>query len=480
MMNNKRQANGVLVFILLAAVANSQAIAYTFTDLGPNVEPKDINNSGIVVGASNTDQYPATAFSWSLNGGFTILDGVSANAVNDEEQIAGITIDGAFITDVNPPEWSGYAAFGINRWGFVSGYQIGENPYRPSSLPYNPAIFNGDTQKWEVYDIARLYPRGTRDGVYADRFILNDITEDGIAVGYKYRYGLAGSSVILIDTNGTINDASDVDYLPVPNGGSASSIIAIKDTDDTIVNYHIVGTTGSNSSAGEYSFAFLYNYNVDQLINLGTLLVNEAEYGLTSSANDINDLSQVVGSSRLITALTSLNDPTKYHAFIWEPAADGSLETGTMTDLNNLVALPEGWILTHATANNDLGDIVGQAVKVLTDGTIEEHGFYLKNETAPEPPPEPNQPPVAVAGADPHSGKAPLTVQFDSTGSSDPEGSPLIYFWDFGDGGISSDANPSHVFSSAGTYQVNLTVTDDQSLQASDTVTIRVRKGKSK
>jgi PKD repeat protein len=51
-----------------------------------------------------------------------------------------------------------------------------------------------------------------------------------------------------------------------------------------------------------------------------------------------------------------------------------------------------------------------------------------------------NQPPVARISANPTSGDAPLKVQFDATGSSDPEGGSLTYAWAFGDGGISSAA----------------------------------------
>ena len=46
-----------------------------------------------------------------------------------------------------------------------------------------------------------------------------------------------------------------------------------------------------------------------------------------------------------------------------------------------------------------------------------------------------NQPPTAVAAATPASGRAPLIVAFSSAGSADPEGRPLTYRWDFGDGG---------------------------------------------
>src|SRR4029453_252698 len=44
-----------------------------------------------------------------------------------------------------------------------------------------------------------------------------------------------------------------------------------------------------------------------------------------------------------------------------------------------------------------------------------------------------NQAPVAVASASPTSGPTPLTVNFSSDGSLDPEGQPLPYAWTFGD-----------------------------------------------
>jgi len=465
MIRNTRHANGffksLLPAALLGVIASTPVLAYELIDLGAYVQPKAINNLGVVVGSSNTDQYPATAFSWSSDSGFTfIAGGVSANAVNDNGQIAGSTIDGAFIDN---RDWSDYGAFGINQGGYLAGYKVGKNLLQPRSLPYNPAIFNGN--KWEVYDIARLYPRGAREDVYADRFILNSINADGFAVGYKYRYGLAGTSAILIDPNVTVNDLSDVVYLPTYGGRAV----------DINNNNMIVGTS-SSTSTGAYSHAFLYDYDGGTLFDLGTLPISDTVSGLTSSAYDINELNQVVGSSRQIETNTSLNDPAKYHAFLWEPAADGSLNAGTMTDLNNLVQLPAGWtLLTRATAINENGDITGVG---LVNGI--EHGFILTNGTISGPPPVENQPPVAVAGADPASGKAPLMVNFSSD-SYDPDVIINSYAWDFMDGSFSAtEANPSHEFTVPGTYQVTLTVTDDQGATASDSITITVRKGKRK
>ena len=51
------------------------------------------------------------------------------------------------------------------------------------------------------------------------------------------------------------------------------------------------------------------------------------------------------------------------------------------------------------------------------------------------------------------SGAAPLTVQFTDKSS----GRPNTWLWDFGDGSTSSQRNPLHTYTSAGTYTVTLT-----------------------
>ena len=71
-----------------------------------------------------------------------------------------------------------------------------------------------------------------------------------------------------------------------------------------------------------------------------------------------------------------------------------------------------------------------------------------------------NLPPVAAAAADQTQGPVPFTVNFSSAGSSDPEGQPLTYSWDFGDGSTSSAANPQHTYTAAGRYTVRLSVSD--------------------
>ncbi|BBZ31538.1 PQQ-dependent sugar dehydrogenase [Mycolicibacterium confluentis] len=73
-----------------------------------------------------------------------------------------------------------------------------------------------------------------------------------------------------------------------------------------------------------------------------------------------------------------------------------------------------------------------------------------------------NRAPTAVITATPNYGATPLEVQFSSGGSKDPEGQPLSYSWDFGDGNTSTDANPTHTYTTKDKYTVILTVTDGE------------------
>jgi len=84
-----------------------------------------------------------------------------------------------------------------------------------------------------------------------------------------------------------------------------------------------------------------------------------------------------------------------------------------------------------------------------------------------------DNPPVATASGDPTSGLAPLTVTFIGTGT-DPEGTPVTYLWNFGDGATSTHQNPTHVFDSVGTYTVKLTVSDENGTTSEDSMIITV------
>lgn len=85
-----------------------------------------------------------------------------------------------------------------------------------------------------------------------------------------------------------------------------------------------------------------------------------------------------------------------------------------------------------------------------------------------------NRSPVAVAEASTDSGPVPLTVHFDATNSSDPDGDALTYEWDLdGDGTPdSTSASPAHTYTAVGVYTVSLIVRDANGGEASASLII--------
>jgi PKD repeat protein len=113
-------------------------------------------------------------------------------------------------------------------------------------------------------------------------------------------------------------------------------------------------------------------------------------------------------------------------------------------------------------ANHDLqGNSSGTTIQVNKDGSI----------LNPGPPPQ--QPPVASFTFDCFD----LACDFDAADSYDPDGGTLVsYDWDFGDGNTTPNGGPttSHTYASAGSPQVTLTVTDNESETGSNTQTVSV------
>lgn len=86
----------------------------------------------------------------------------------------------------------------------------------------------------------------------------------------------------------------------------------------------------------------------------------------------------------------------------------------------------------------------------------------------------PNAPPILEATQSRFSGIAPFCVTF-SVFVQDPEGKPLRYEWDFGDGHTSQLQDPTHVYTWAGNYTASLTVTDPRGASNRQVFVVHVR-----
>jgi len=82
-----------------------------------------------------------------------------------------------------------------------------------------------------------------------------------------------------------------------------------------------------------------------------------------------------------------------------------------------------------------------------------------------------NRPPVVIFTENATTVLTGEVIHFDASGSDDPDGSIMSYFWDFGDGTSASGVIVDHAYADDGIYMVTLTVTDNDDASASQTTT---------
>lgn len=149
-------------------------------------------------------------------------------------------------------------------------------------------------------------------------------------------------------------------------------------------------------------------------------------------------------------------DPLSYG---WDWDADGTADehTGNTASVHHVF--------------NAAGDV--NVTVFVSDGIAQDTASVLVS-----PGGTPNQPPTASLLADIGLGVAPLTVNFNAGGSTDPDGAIATYEYDFdGDGTFDPSggtAFESHTYNTAGMYTCELRVTDDRGATDSDVENIQV------
>jgi hypothetical protein len=88
-----------------------------------------------------------------------------------------------------------------------------------------------------------------------------------------------------------------------------------------------------------------------------------------------------------------------------------------------------------------------------------------------------NLPPQVDTGG-PYTGVVNQPVQFDASGTVDPDGDTLIFLWDFGDGSLpsfpSEDPTATHSYTIQGNYTATLVVTDGINDPVAETASVEI------
>jgi len=90
-----------------------------------------------------------------------------------------------------------------------------------------------------------------------------------------------------------------------------------------------------------------------------------------------------------------------------------------------------------------------------------------------------NDAPIVLIGKRPTEPRADTRESFHPSRAYDPDGSIILYIWDFGDGTIETTTSKYifHRYLAGGNYTLSLTVVDDRGATATDSMNIHVDRG---
>ncbi|MDW7774282.1 MAG: PKD domain-containing protein [Desulfobulbaceae bacterium] len=284
-----------------------------------------------------------------------------------------------------------------------------------------------------------------------------DGTESSLSDPFYYIFSSTLNAVLSVDT------LEGESPLPVTFDATSST--------GNIISYEWMfgdGESGIGSTI-THTFAAAGSYTV-------TLKITDAAGATDQDSVTVGVTSPTVGNTPPSAALTSSST-------VGEAPLQVQFDGSGSTD-------SDGTIVSYVWDMGDGGTASGARVTYTynTPGTynatltVTDDGGLTDSVSTPvlvsEPPPdETNVAPEAVIASSTTQGAAPLTVEFDGSGSSDPDGEITGYAWNFGDGTSGTGPVVSHLYTEPALYTVTLQVIDNAGAATQASFTLNVQAG---
>lgn len=396
--------------------------------------------------------------------------------------------------DLSGPNVAPVANFSVSALDGIAPVTINFDASSSSDANGDPLTYMWDFDDGGIASGVTVSRTFSAAGIYTVRLSVID-THNGMGVHY---------AMITVNETNPGNTRPVASFQASPRGGFApvlSTLDAAASTDadgDALTySWHISGPTGEQLGRGPTQF-FNFTQPGRYPIRLG---VEDGNGG----AHSVTDVILVRNPADPACKMEVLDLGTSFSGEIllsnygtapisgWEVWWQLGAGTAITSSFNVNLAGSNPYIATPASFNSVIEP--GRWISFGFQGTkpatlvpmqpVEVMGNICDNRT----PPPVNNPPVAALTATPTSGPAPLTVRFDASGSSDPDGDPLTYSWNWGDGtstsGLTSPIT-SHVYgtsSSGGSSggaaaplvrRATLTVSDGRGGSATKTIDIMI------
>ncbi len=302
---------------------------------------------------------------------------------------------------------------------------------------------------------------------------------------------------------GTVTSAFMRDYLRadfVSDNANDYSLIAVPDEDISEgVNISIEGGTGAPNQnypseiqpRNGASVVYLYNGTAEAAVKYGSTTFRTVYFAFgfegISVRQDRNRIMENILAWLASNQTTSDNLPPEVNAGsdVVTTVDEVAIFRGIATDPDGLVALFE-WDFDGDGTYDWSNDTTGRAQWTFDTAGNHTAGFRATDnmgdfatdsvsvEVRPKPP---NQPPTADAGADIEVDQGD-PVEFLMAGF-DPDGSIVLYEWDYDGDGTYDEASPvpvatTHIYYDPGEYTATLRVTDDRDATGTDSRVVTV------
>jgi PKD repeat protein len=236
----------------------------------------------------------------------------------------------------------------------------------------------------------------------------------------------------------------------VNGAGGESSIITLSTSETSTLYYKINGV-----SAGDTVNVNIKDSSQTPQENVGKVYIDHLYIESGGSGGGTND--NILTWNASIDDGTGADDVTHYNVYKSDSTSWSS--TGSITADNSLT-------YSYIDSSAGTADTTQWWYKVTA---VDSGGLESEDSNSAQEPGTTNSPPTAVFIYT----TSELTATFIDQ-STDSDGTIAIWSWDFGDGNSSTAQNPTHIYATAGTYTVTLTVIDDDGAIGTTTQSVTV------